>query len=149
MPAFTPAGGAFSILGVRIVYSTDALESELLTFPHLSVSSEFGSSIQLGERGPELVQLPRFQYPRSSDRLFNRDFLAGFDLKDVFQYPRSSDRLFNTELLIRFAAWYFFQYPRSSDRLFNETVAAGYIVIESFSILGVRIVYSTIRSRPP
>jgi len=70
-----PIGSAFSILGVRIVYSTTA-----------------------GDLGGFLSRF--FQYPRSSDRLFNAaDAVHGVEKRD-FQYPRSSDRLFNYARLL-------------------------------------------------
>jgi len=141
----------------------------------LSVSSEFGSSIQpltfCRQRPCILVfQYPRssdrlfnavdcnlvagvkdFQYPRSSDRLFNLRQLAQQVVASNFQYPRSSDRLFNS-LLNAFNATVtkVFQYPRSSDRLFNLGAAQIFDVDrdrKSFSILGVRIVYSTVECR--
>ena len=139
----------FSILGVRIVYSTyvDLLPS--LYHLCLSVSSEFGSSIQL-------IRIAYSPHPKQTFSILGVRIVYSTTrgirtplLLDSFQYPRSSDRLFNHKLHASYIHYTSgFQYPRSSDRLFNLD-ELDHLLTElcvSFSILGVRIVYSTISS---
>jgi len=118
----------------------------------------------------EDVHIAVFQYPRSSDRLFNKVHIKCVIMQlSLFQYPRSSDRLFNSdcrlvalaglvlsvssefgssiqrvEFMPNASTPFVFQYPRSSDRLFNRAAQPGTShLMSTFSILGVRIVYST------
>jgi len=67
---------SFSILGVRIVYSTEMMTANGAPCFDLSVSSEFGSSIQLIADAGVPAVIVTFQYPRSSDRLFNYAVVA-------------------------------------------------------------------------